>query len=339
MLAAVFEGEGKLSVKEVEKPEIRKANDVLLNVEAASICGTDLQILSVPPGHPAQSGVILGHEYCGRILEVGEDVNNLKPGDRVVVDPNLTCGNCNYCRLGMTNMCENMTTLGIFLNGGFAEYNIASERALHKISPELYAELAVFAEPLSCVVNAMEKIKILPGDIVVILGAGPIGLYFVQLAKASGAGKIIVSEISDYRINFATKCGADIVVNPKKENLENVIKKEAVIGADIIIDAVGVLFKEALKLVRRGGKILLFGMNREARAEITQYEITRSEIEVIGTYISHFSFPKAIKILQSNILPIKELITHRFSLKEIEKGFEVMRKGEALEVIIYPKKE
>ncbi len=120
MKAAVFEGGGKLSIKEVPVPKVEKADDVLLQVEAASICGTDVQILKTPPGHPATPGAVLGHEYIGKVLEAGPAVTHVKAGDRVAVDPNLTCGLCAYCRIGLPNMCSNMTTLGIFIDGGFA---------------------------------------------------------------------------------------------------------------------------------------------------------------------------------------------------------------------------
>jgi len=336
MLAAVFEGEGKLNLKEVPGPEIKKSDDVLLQVEAASICGTDVHILEVPPGHPANKGAILGHEYTGMILEVGDDVKDFKAGDRVVVDPNITCGSCTYCKMGMPNMCENMTTLGIFINGGFARYNVAPAKALHPISPNLKAGLAVFAEPLSCVVNATQKLKVQPGENVVVLGAGPIGLLFTQMFRASGAGKIIVSEVSEYRSKYAKESGAARLINPLKEDLEKVVKEETVIGSDVVVDAVGTLFKEAMKIVRRDGRILLFGQNSNARAEITQNDITRRELVILGNYIAKFTFPPTIKIIESKVLNLEKLITHRLPLKDIHQGIEAMENRRAIKVIITP---
>lgn len=336
MLAAVFEGEGKLNLKEVPIPEIKGLDEVLLQVEAASICGTDVHILETPPGHPANEGVILGHEYTGKVLEVGNSVKGFKEGDRVVINPNITCDSCTYCKMGMPNMCENITTLGIFINGGFARYNVAPAKALHKISPDLPAELAVFAEPLSCVVNATQKLKVQPGESVVVLGAGPIGLLFTQMFKASGAGKIIVSEVSEYRSKYAKESGATRVINPLKEDLEKVVKEETVIGSDVVVDAVGALFKETMKIVRRDGKILLFGQNYKARAEIAQNDITRSELVILGNYIAKFTFPPTAKIIESKILNLEKLITHRLSLKDIHKGIEAMENRRAIKVVITP---
>lgn len=336
MLAAVFEEEGKLSLKEVPVPEIKGSDDVLLQVEAASICGTDIHILEVPPRHPANKGVILGHEYTGRIVKLSDGVTAFKEGDRVVVDPNITCGSCTYCKMGIPNMCERMTTLGIFINGGFARYNVAPARALHLIPSDLPAEEAVFAEPLSCVVNATQKLKAQPGESIVVLGAGPIGLLFTQMFKVSGAGKIIVSEVSECRGKYAKEAGATRVVNPLKEDLEKVVKEETVIGSDIVVDAVGTLFKQSINIVRRGGKILLFGQNYKARAEIAQNDITRGELVILGSYIAKFTFPLTIKIIESKILNLRKFITHRISLKDIHKGLQVMREQKAIKVVITP---
>ncbi len=336
MLAAVFEGKGRLNLKEVLTPEIKKPDEVLLQVERASICGTDMRILEVPPGHPATEGVILSHEYTGKVLEVGEAVTQFKKGERVVVDPNVTCGNCSYCKMGIPNMCENMTTLGIFINGGFARYNVVPAKVLHKISADLLAELAVFTEPLSCVVSATQRLKVHPGEVVVVLGAGPIGLLFIQMFKASGAGKIIVSEISEYRAKFAYESGASRVVNPLKDNLERIVKEETIVGADVVVDAVGILVKSAMAIVRRGGRILLFGQNYQARAQVAQNDITKNELTVMGSFITRFTFPFAIKIIESKVLDLEKLITDKLPLEDIHKGIEAMRKGEAIKVIITP---
>ena len=336
MLAAVFEGEGNLILKEVPVPEVKKSDDVFLEVEAASICGTDVHILEVPPGHPANRGVILGHEYTGKILEVGDAVTAFKQGDRVVVDPNITCGSCSYCKMGMPNMCERMVSLGEQIDGAFAEYSLVPSKMLHKVSLKLDPELAVFAEPLSCVVNATGKLKVQPGENVVILGAGPIGLLFTQMFKASGAGKIIVSEVSEYRGKYAVESGATRLVNPVKENLEEIVKQETAIGSDVVVDAVGTLFKDAIRIVRKGGRILLFGQNYKARSEIFQNDITRNEITILGSYIAKFTFPPAVKIIESGVLNLKKLITHRFSLKDIHKGIDLMRDKKAIKVVITP---
>ena len=134
--AVVFHGDGKWGFESAVKPSISADDDVLLRVERASICGTDIHILATPPGHPATAGSILGHEYVASVTEVGAGIGHLQPGDRVVIDPNITCGLCRYCRMGMTNVCENMTTLGIFRHGGLADFHLAPAKYRHKIRHE-----------------------------------------------------------------------------------------------------------------------------------------------------------------------------------------------------------
>jgi threonine dehydrogenase-like Zn-dependent dehydrogenase len=335
MLAAVFEKEGVLTLKELPLPQIRRRDEVLLRVVVASICGTDLHILDTPPKHPATPGVILGHEYIGVVEEVGKDVRHLKKGQRVVVNPNLSCQTCDYCRMGFPNLCEQITTLGIFLNGGFAEYNLAPASALYPLDKDLRSERAIFTEPVSCVLNGLKKLHLQPGVSAVVLGAGPIGLYFIKLLKIGGAKPIIVSELNKYRQKFALKCGADLVVNPIEKNLEEVVLTATPLGAKLVIDAVGSLFKTALKLVQKGGEILLFGMNTQARAEIFQNKITRHEIKIYGSFIANATFLPTLQLLKKN-LTLEDLITHRFPLSKIHQGLDLMKKGEAIEVLIYP---
>lgn len=336
MIAAVFEGEGRFKLKNVPIPELKKDDDVLLKILSASVCGTDVHILDVPPGHPATPGSILCHEYMGKVIKTSNSVKHLKPGDHVVVAPNITCGLCEYCQMGQPNMCRNMTTLGIFIDGGFAEYNVAPAKSLYLISKSVPPEIAVFAEPLSCVLNSTLKIKAQPGESAVVMGAGPIGLYFIMLFKASGVSKIIASEPNEFRRRFAKKCGATMVIDPSKEDLYAAVKKETQIGSDIVVDAVGSLLNDAINTVRRGGIILLFGMNSQARSKIRQYDITRQEIQIYGSYVDKNTFPPVVRILESGILPLEQLITHRYPLKDVEKGIEAMRKGKAIKVIITP---
>ncbi|MCX7795359.1 MAG: zinc-dependent alcohol dehydrogenase family protein [bacterium] len=336
MLAGVFEGEGKLSIKEVPDPKITKPDEVLVKVELAGICGTDVHILEVPPGHPATAGTILGHEYVGTVIDKGVDVKTVNIGDRVVVDPNLTCGICRYCRRGLPNMCENFTTLGIYLNGGFAPYNVAPAKALYKISKDVPLERSALAEPLSCVANAIRKINLQVGDNVVLIGAGPMGLLFLLMIKAQGVGKTIVIEPTPFRAKIAKDLGADIVLNPKEVKIKEAIMDLTELGADIVIDAVGSQFATALDLVKRNGTVLLFGMNENALPQIKQFSITRYELKILGSYISWFSFPQTVAILESGNVPVEKLVTHKLPLEKLQEGIEIMKRGEGIKILINP---
>ncbi len=334
--AVRFLGEGKLAIEEIPRPRIQKPDEVLLEVEAVGICGTDLHILHVPPGHPATPGVVLGHEYAGRVVEVGPEVETLKPGDQVVVDPNLTCGLCGYCRRGIPHMCEAMTTLGIFFDGGLARYNVVPERALHKIPEGLLPERAALAEPLACVVHGVDRLKPRPGETALVLGAGPIGLMFTQLLSAAGV-RVLVSEPAPFRREKALENGADRVVDPTREDIREIVRRETALGPDLVVEAVGSLMEQALTLARRGGRVLLFGQNQNHLAQVRPYDLTRHELDVLGSYIAPFSFPRAIEILHRGLVEAEKLITHRLKLAEVERGLELLRRGKALKVVIDPR--
>lgn len=336
MKCAVFCGPGDLRVMERPAPSLQRDEDVLLRVEAASICGTDLHILADPPGHPATPGSILGHEYVGEVIDAGDAVEGLRPGDRVVVDPNITCGRCAYCRRGMANLCLNMTTLGIFRDGGFAEFNVAPASALYSLSRHVPLDHAIFAEPLSCVLNGFGKSGCKMGDTVVILGAGPIGLLFLMLFKAGGAGRVGVAEISATRGKLARAAGADQVWNPREGDLAPSVQEWSGIGADIVVDSVGSLFGQALELARRGGRVVLFGMNQQASAAVHQYDITRREITVAGSFIAGGTFPQTVRTLETGRLPLESVITHRIGLDGIRGILPALKSGEAVEVVIVP---
>jgi len=337
MTAAVFIGDGRLELQERPIPKPMTRDDVLLQVKAASVCGSDIQILNVPPGHPATVGAILGHEYMGEVLEVGEDVRHVQPGDHVIASPDLRCGQCYYCQMGRTNMCENRTTLGIFLDGGFARYNVAPARALFKVDKKVPPEIAALGEPLAVTMHGIGRVNIRPGDSVAVLGAGPIGSLFTMLAKLCGAGLVIVSEPAQGRREHAANLGADIVVNPQQQKLRDVVLSLTPRGADVVVDAVGSLFGEAMQIARRGGKILLFGVNARAETVLRQFDITDNELDVLGSYIfDNTLFPRVIKVLESGTLPLNRLVTHRVPIDQIYEGIQLLRKGEALKVIVTP---
>lgn len=336
MQAIVFHGPGHWALEDFPRPRIEAADDVLLRVDRVSICGTDIHILADPPGHPATPGSILGHEYVATVTDIGDGVSNVRPGDRVVIDPNITCGLCEYCRKGLSNVCENMTSLGIFRHGGLAEFNLAPAKALHKIDPDVPPERACLAEPLACVWHAFEKTQILPGETVAILGAGPIGLLFLMLFKTAGAGKVYVIEPTEFRRKTAERLGADGVIDPRNENAAGAVKSATRIGVDVAVDAAGSLLPETLELVRRGGRVILFGVNQHAERSLNQYAITRYEASILGSYIQRTAFPKVVRILEAGLLPVEKLITHRLRLNEVGMALEAMRVGEAIKAVVQP---
>ncbi|MER3400665.1 MAG: L-threonine 3-dehydrogenase [Thermoflexus sp.] len=339
MPAIVYQGEGRWALEERPTPSLRNPDDVLLEVEACGICGTDLHILEVPPGHPATPGVILGHEVIGRVAAVGPAVTHLRPGDRVAVAPNLFCGQCRFCQRGLYNHCEGFTTLGIFRDGGLAPYAVAPARALFPISHEVPLERAIFAEVLSTVIGGTLLARLHPGEQAVVLGCGPVGLLFLQVLRASGAGVLIAADIAPFRRDFARRAGADLTVDPREQDLEALVREVTGIGADLVVDAVGSLMGVALRLARPGGTVILFGMNAQARSEIAQYDITRRELRVVGSYVGRHTFPLAIQMLERGVIRTETLLTHRLPLSRFGEGLALLRRGEAVKVMIVPREE
>jgi threonine dehydrogenase-like Zn-dependent dehydrogenase len=320
--AAVLADVGTLAVQERAEPTLGADDEVLLDVEACGICGTDLHILSRPPSHPANVGVVLGHEFVGIVAKVGSAVRGVAPGDRVAVAPNLWCGECSWCRRGFRNQCENGTTYGIFIDGGLAPRVTVKARACHPLSKELPPHVAALTEPLSTVVHGARQANVFPGESAVVIGAGPIGAMFCGLLDAAGATVTAIEPTSE-RARLARELGAVEVVSP--DQIED-------LTADVVVDTVGSQLATALRLVARGGRVLLFGMNTQARAEVAQSQITRDEVTIFGSYVGQDVFPVAIRLLEQRRIPFERLVTHTVSVDELPGAVEELRAGRALKV-------
>lgn len=336
MKAAVFEKEGSFVLKEVPVPQITRADQVLIEVEAVSICGTDVHITAVPPGYIATPGTILGHEFCGIVVEKGADVGHLEIGDRVVANPNNYCGACVYCRKNLPNECEKIEALGIDYDGAFAKYCCISGKVAYKISKDVPIETAACAEPLACAVNGLNKVNVKPGDSAVVIGAGPIGLIIAMLLKASGASRIFLLETVPYRMEFANKLGIATVIDPVHEAAGDIIKNGTGIGADFVFDVTGSQAVPAIDFVRKGGSVVLFGVNKKAVGQLRQCEVTTKEIAVLGTWLANATFPEAVKIIEEKAIDLGALITDVMPLDKIHEGLAKLAAGQAVKIIIKP---
>lgn len=337
MKAAVFKKEGVLTVQDKPIPEIVEPDEVLIKVLTCSVCGTDVHMTSVPAGYPAKPGTILGHELVGRIEKTGDKVKTLRIGDKVVVNPNDYCGVCDMCKANLPNHCRAMKAMGIEFNGGFAEYVKTTEKVVYKIPDSLDTEIAAFAEPLACALNAYSKLNVKPASSAVVIGAGPIGLLFIQIIKASGAYPIISIEPNERRRNVAINCGADFAIDPMNENTsERVQQITAGRGADNVFDVVGSQLATAIELVAKRGNVVLFGNNAMACANIKQSTVTYKEARIIGSWLANATFPQAVELLDSGKLSLKPLITHRYQLDDVVEAIETMRQGDGIEVLVNP---
>jgi threonine dehydrogenase-like Zn-dependent dehydrogenase len=336
MRAAVFEGAGVVRLQDVPEPTLTAPDDVLIDVEACGICGTDLQILNVPPGHPADAGVVMGHEFIGHVTALGADAaaTGLKVGQRVAVDPDATCGTCRFCRAGRPANCENIRALGIFRNGALAARSKSPVRAVYPIADGPATEIAALIEPLACVVNGVNRANPRPGESALIYGAGPIGCLFAAVFKAAGVSPIVVIEPTEARRGVIRAVGADEALGP--DAFEARRDELFPTGADIVVDAVGTRFAAAVDDASLGGRIVLFGQNANARPEVKQYTITARSLTVVGTYITSFTFPQAIRMVEQGILNLAPMVTHVLPLERLSEGLDLLRSGAATKVVIRP---
>jgi threonine dehydrogenase-like Zn-dependent dehydrogenase len=333
MRAAVYHGEGRLLIEEVPDP-IPASDEVLIEVEACGVCGSDVQIINVPPGHPSTPPVIIGHEFVGRIRAAGSAVIDAAIGSRVVCDPDPKCGACASCRGGRPANCTSIVALGVYRDGALARYVTAPANSVYPIAESVPAELAALVEPLACVVNGTNRAAIRPGETAVVFGAGAIGCLFIAVLRASGAARIIAVEPSEHRAPVARAVGADVVVTPE---VWAATRGELLPGgADVVVDAVGSVLPQAIEAAGMGARVIVFGMNGNARPPVHQVEIVEKGLAILGSYISNFTFPAAIRLVESGALNLAPMITASIPLEDTAAGIARIRSGEAVKIVIKP---
>lgn len=321
MLAAVFEGNKNLNLKDLPIPEL-KANEILVKVSHCGVCGTDRHIYEGVA--PSAIPVVLGHEYSGTVTKVGNYKSEFKIGQKVVVDPNIYCGHCEYCRRGMINFCSNLKALGVNLNGGFSEYSVVPSSQAYILPNDFDLSVAAFSEPLSCCLRGIEHAGIGLGDHVVIIGGGSIGLIMIQLARLNGAGNVILIEPDNLKRNLGLDLGADHVINPRSESFFADIKEISKGRVDIVIECVGKseAVENAIKIVDKGGKVIVFGLAPDSESiKVNLQYIFRKELRLFNSYLNPFTFKPAVELLVNNKIYVKRLLTKQIDLKDLPEYF------------------
>ncbi len=340
MNAGIYQGNGVLRVGERPEPQLQGADPdwVKIKVEACGVCGTDLQVLKVPPGHPATPDTVLGHELVGRIAETGAAVEHFQVGDRVTVAPNLTCRElnlplCLLCQRGRTNHCDHWTTIGLHRDGAFAPYVLAPEKALLAVAPDLDIRNAIWIEPLSCVLGCFNRLDIQPGQLGTVIGAGPIGILHGLMLKSAGL-EVVISDLSAFRLTKAQEAGVDRPVNIRQESFQEVVMDLSQgRGADIVVDAVGGQLDTAVDSAAMMGQICCFGINAQ-RPVVHQARITERELTIFGTFVGINTFPQAIALLERGALQPAALNHDFLPVQELPRGLEACRRGEAVKVAV-----
>ena len=345
MLAAVFNGPNDLRVEEVATPDIADG-DVLVRVGANTICGTDLRVMRGEKTSGVRAPSIIGHETAGHVAAVGRRVSGYEVGAPVAMAPVLPCRRCWYCAHDLENACEQMRIMGFEVDGGLSEYMRVPSEAIE--SGNLFlaredqpAEHLALAEPLSCCVNGQRRSRVGIDDGVVIMGAGPIGLFHLQLARLAGADPVIVSEPNQQRREFARRLGADITVDPSVDDLRAaVLEATHGLGADRVIICIGreELFEDALGLARKGGSVNLFaGFAGRGLSEVSANLIHYNELVVTGTSNSRRAdFEVALRLIESARVDVMPMVTHRFGLRQVGDAFATAATGEAIKVAVLP---
>ena len=338
MFGLVYKGDGILKIEEFD---LRKPGreEVLVKVLACGICGTDLRIVRGESG--SSPPVVLGHEFGGVVEEVGENVESVSPGDRVVVDPNICCGKCRFCRAGRPNLCENLTAIGVDVNGGFAEYCIVPERQLFKLKRDVALINMVMVEPLSCVLNIFNRVKIDVCDRVIIIGGGIIGYTLWQLLKIMGISNYAILEIVRERVKILQRLSVENVFNPQEVDVREAVGWLSE-GADVVVECAGSsgAFELGFSLLGRGGRMVVFGVAPfEEQVSIKLYDIFRKEVEIIGSFVNPFTFDMAVCLINSGKMDYSSVEYRVFSLSDYVKAFEAARERKYLKVLMRPERE
>lgn len=347
MLAAVYHGPNDLRVEDVPVPAIGKG-EILVKVISASICGTDLRIIHgnhrmFPPGTVR----IPGHEVVGTIAEVGVEVDNYSIGQRVFCAPNTGCGHCLQCISGNNNLCANYDAIGVTSDGGFAEYlripaNSVRQGNVIPISESIDPAVAALMEPFACVLRGQNALHMSLGEVVLVMGAGPIGVMHVKLARVRGAGRIIVSEPAPERAAQAKVMGADRVVDPTAGDLKEIVNEESLgRGADVIIVAAPVHAAQeaALDLAAIGGRINYFGGLPKDRPTISFNSNLVHYKELVVTATTACSTAdcwQAAQIVNSGLVDLADIVSQRFPLHEVASAFAAAEDGKSLKIVLEP---
>jgi L-iditol 2-dehydrogenase len=346
MKAIVFRAPNKFDMEEVPKPKC-PIDGVLIKVEAVGLCGSDVRTFSFGlPGLTLPQ--IIGHEIAGEIVELGKNIKNYKEGERVIIDPLIHCGKCYYCKNGLENHCKNIRVVGTHIPGGYAQYVaipgiVIKNNCIFKLDSRLSYNYAPLAETAASVINAQKNINVKKNDIVLVIGAGPIGCLHCIVAKIRGARKVILSEINENRLEIVKKFeNIDMMVNSSKQDLKEVVLKETDnLGVDIVIVAcpVGKVQEQALELVKCRGKVLFFGGLPKDNSYIciNSNNIHYNEINITGAYAyTPREFKEALEFITENRIPASKFITDVLSLKDIKKGIDIVKNGLGIKVILKP---
>jgi threonine 3-dehydrogenase len=320
--------------------------EVLIEVQAASVCGTDLHILHWDPWAAGRikPPVTFGHEVAGRVVGVGPEVHHLRLGAFVSAEGHLFCGFCPPCRRGRAHICENLRIIGVDLDGGFADYLVLPERNAWEVDRRIPPEVASIHDPFGNAVHSAfsgDGASEIVGATVVVLGCGPIGLFAVGVVRAAGARQVIAVEPNEFRLNLAKQMGADVLVDPIREDaLAKVREATEGHGAEVVLEMSGVpkVIDQGTRMLAPGGRMSLLGLpSGPVTLDLTDQVIFK-EARLVGVTGRELfrTWQQMTALLATGMVDVAPVITHRFPLERFEEAFGVMESGRAGKVILLP---
>lgn len=321
MKSAVFYGRCNLRIEERGIPR-PGPTEVLIQVKACGICGTDIHIYEGDKGAAdVDPPTILGHEFSGIVAETGSDVQHFHKGDRVCIDPNRYCGCCDPCRDGQVHFCEDMTGYGTTVDGGFAEYCVVEESQVYALGKDTTFEQGAMAEPVSCCLHGIDLCQITPGEQVVVIGGGMIGLLMLQLARLSGASKTALLEPVAKKREMGRRLGADICIDPLHEDVKEALSQAGMTWIRTVIECAGLpaTMEQAADLAGRKGKVMLFGLTRpDAQISLKPFTLFQKELTIMGSFINPCTQWRALQLIDSGLIDVQSMICRTINLEELE---------------------
>ena len=326
----------KVEVVEIEKPVIKNDDDVIVKITSGGICGSDMGIWN-GSNSLATYPRIIGHEFGGIVSEIGKNVTKVKVGDKVAVDPVISCGHCYPCRIGRHNVCTTLEVMGVHRNGGFTEYVKAPQNNIHKFNVDFDDSLLALVEPYTIGMQINNRLEVTGDDIVLIMGSGPIGICAMQVAKTRGA-TVIMTDIVKERLEKAKGMGADYTLLTGKDNLEDKINEITHgDGIPVVIDTVCIpsTFEESVKLACAAGRVAVIGLKSQP-SNIVMAEITKKELTLVGSRLNRNCFDDVIELFEKGKVNPEKLKTAEFDFKDIRQAIDLIEKSpqDVLKVVL-----
>lgn len=337
MKASRFLGNKTFAVTDLPTPHAGPGELVLRN-QVCGVCGTDVHIYHGEPGSAdVNPPVVLGHEYSGEVVEVGEGVTGFAVGDHVTVDPNIYCGHCAYCQNGKKQLCPSMEAIGVTRDGGFAQYSRIPASQAFKLEPTVPWEAAAMAEPLACCLHGIGLAGIQVGDKVCVVGGGAIGLLMVQLAKLSGASQIVLSEPNEKRRQVGLQLGANAALDPTRPDAQEAFAQVLGGGANVVIECVGNVpaVKSAFQFAGKGATVLLFSVPKvDATFDLPLFDVYKKELTIKGSFVNPDTHARAVALINSGKVDFDPIITHRFTLDQLPEAIAMQMSDASIKVVV-----